>query len=93
MAWTAFVQPHLPECRAERSIMTTINATNNQLELGFNGIPIRPGGARREGKIARAKWWFAKMRATVESAIDWQAADAPRPEQIWMPGAHREVKV
>jgi hypothetical protein len=33
------------------------------------------------------------MRAIVESAMDWNAAAEPRPEQIWMPGANREVKV
>ncbi len=73
--------------------MTTMNATDKQLELGFNGLQIRPGGTRREGRIARAKWWFAKMRESVESAMDWQAAAQPRPEQIWLAGANREVKV
>jgi hypothetical protein len=29
----------------------------------------------------------------VEGAMDWQTATAPRPEQIWMPGANREVKI
>ena len=70
----------------------TMNATNEQLELGFNGIKIRARAARRESRIARANWWFAKMRETVAGAMDWNSA-APRPEQIWMPGAHREVKV
>ena len=77
--------------RIERLIMT--NATNEQLELGFNGLQIRRDGGRREGRVARAKWWFAKMREAVEGAMDWQAAGQPRPEQIWMPGANREVKV
>jgi hypothetical protein len=73
--------------------MTTFNATNGQLELGFNGIKPRTNATRREGRIARANWWFAKMRETVASAMDWETAGQPRPEQIWMPGAHREVKV
>ena len=72
--------------------MTTMNATDKQLELGFNGLPPR-ATAGREGHIARANWWFARMRAIVESAMDWNAAAEPRPEQIWMPGANREVKV
>jgi hypothetical protein len=25
--------------------------------------------------------------------MDWEAAGEPRPEQIWIPGANREVKV
>ena len=67
--------------------------TNEQLELGFNGIPLPARTARREGRIARANWWFAKMRAAVENAMDWQNETQPRPEQIWMPGANREVKI
>ena len=42
----------------ERHIMTT-----NQLELGFNGTQSRIHGRRRETRVTRAKWWFAKMRA------------------------------
>jgi len=67
--------------------------TNNQLELGFNGIQTPADGARCEGRIARAGWWFGRMRNIVENAMDWSAAAEPRPEQIWMPGANREVKV
>ena len=67
--------------------------TNEQLELEFKGrlLPVKP--SRREGRIARANWWFAKMREAVEDAMDWQAANAARPQQMWMPGAHREIKI
>ncbi len=75
--------------RKERFIMT--NATDNQLELGFNGIQPRPNAVRREGRIARAGWWFAQMRDIVGRAME--ATGEPRPEQIWIPGANREVKV
>ena len=71
----------------------TTNMTNEQLELGFNGVPIRAGAVPCGGRIARANWWFARMRNIVENAMDWSAAAEPRPEQIWIPGAHREVKV
>lgn len=67
--------------------------TNEQLELGFNGIKPRANAARREGRIARASWWFDRMRAAVGGAMDWQSSGQPRPEQIWMPGANREVNV
>jgi hypothetical protein len=78
--------------RKERFTMT--NATDNQLELGFNSDNRpRPNAARREGRIARASWWFAQMRDIVERAMDWETAGEPRPEQIWIPGANREVKV
>jgi hypothetical protein len=71
----------------------TTNKTNEQLELGFNGVRIPAGNAPGEGRITRANWWFARMRAIVENAMDWNAAAEPPPEQIWIPGAHREVKV
>ena len=66
------------------------NATDKQMELGFGGLKI--SAVKHEGRIARANWWFAKMRKTVAGAMDWQTAQ-PRPEQIWIPGAHREIKV
>ena len=75
--------------------MTTMNATNEQLEFGFNPDNQCRGAnaARREGRIARANWWFTQMRDIVERAMDWQAAGQPRPEQIWIPGANREMKI
>jgi len=84
-----------PSCQnvaKERLNMTTMNATDKQLELGFNGLPPRANATGREERIARADWWFNRMRAIVENAMDWNAAE-PRPEQIWMPGANREVEV
>jgi hypothetical protein len=79
--------------RKERFIMT--NATNKQLELGFNPDIRRRGsnGAQHGGRITRATWWFAQMREVVERAMDWNTVGEPRPEQIWIPGATREVKV
>ena len=67
--------------------------TNEQLELGFNGLPPQTNTPRRGGRIARANWWFAKMREAVASAMDWQTANQPPPEQIWIPGANRQVKI
>jgi hypothetical protein len=71
----------------ERHMMTT----TNQLELGFNGTQSRIYGRRRERRVARAKWWFDKMRATVENA--WQQQAQPRPEQIIFAGVNRGVEV
>jgi hypothetical protein len=67
--------------------------TNEQLELGFNGTQARIYGRQRETRVARAQWWFARMREVVAGAMDWQSASQPRPEQIWMPGANRELNV
>ena len=77
----------------ERHIMTMNNITDGQLELGFNGLQPRPHATRREGRIARANWWFTQMREAVANAMDWETAGQPRPEQIWMPGANRQVKI
>jgi hypothetical protein len=33
------------------------------------------------------------MRQAVADAMDWQTEPQPRPEQIWIPGANRELKV
>jgi hypothetical protein len=63
--------------------------TNEQLELGFNGTQKRIFGRRREQRVARAKWWFDKMRA----AVTWQNDSQTCGEQIWMPGANRSLKV
>ena len=71
----------------ERHIMTT----SQQLELGFNGTQARILGRRREQRVARAKWWFAKMRAAVENA--WQEQTQPRPEQTVFAGVNRRLEV
>jgi len=64
---------------------------NEQLELGFGAGKIRT--ARQQNRVARGSWWFAQMRQIVSNAMDWETAGEPRPEQIWIPGARREVKV
>jgi hypothetical protein len=65
--------------------------TNEQMELGFNGAKLCVKATGRKGRIARAGWWFAQMRNIVAYAATDPAQ--PRPEQIWIPGATREVKV
>jgi hypothetical protein len=60
---------------------------NNKLQFNGNGDPVA------RNRQVRAGWWFAQMRSIVSRAMDWEAARNPRPEQIWIPGAHREVKV
>jgi hypothetical protein len=67
--------------------------TNEQLELGFNGKQARVFGKRRETKMARSQWWFAKMREVVAGAMDWQVETPSRPEQILFAGVNRQLKV
>jgi hypothetical protein len=71
----------------------TDNSNCGQLELGLNGVKRATRIARRENRLARAAWWFGKMRAVVNDAIDWPAAGQPRPEQTFLPGAYRQVQV
>jgi hypothetical protein len=33
------------------------------------------------------------MREAVANAMDWSAQPESRPEQMWMPGANRSLKV
>jgi hypothetical protein len=61
-----------------------IMTTNEQLELGFNGLPSRARGGRHEQRLARADWWFGQMRRIVASAMDWQAAGQPPSGQSWL---------
>jgi hypothetical protein len=66
--------------------------TNRQLELGFNGTQARIFGRRPASRAARGKWWFARMREAVASAMDWPMEASPRPEQISFSDANRELK-
>jgi hypothetical protein len=62
---------------------------NAQLEMSFGGTARLL--SRRQRRLSRAQWWFQRMRQIVDRAIEWQPAPPPRPEQIWLPGAHRET--
>ena len=70
-----------------------MNIANEQLELGIHGKPSTVVAPALHGRRARADWWFTQMRNIVSCAVDWQTPGVPRPEQIWMPGAHRQVEV
>jgi hypothetical protein len=73
--------------------MTNTNNDNSgQLELGLQGARRVIRVARRENRMARAAWWFGKMREVVNGAVDWPL-NQPPPEQILLPGAYRQVKV
>jgi len=69
---------------------------NEQLELGINGNKLQMNGTgfhTIRNRRTRADWWFAQMRNMVSRAMDWETAGSPRPEQIWIAGTHREIKV
>lgn len=52
-----------------------------QLEMSFDRTVA--GDSPRRRRQGRAHWWFQRMRALVDGAMDWQPAPPPRPEQIW----------
>jgi len=60
--------------------------TTAQLELSFQTRCARLAPSANQGpSFRRAQWWFRKMRQVVDSALDWQPAPPPRPEQILFP--------
>lgn len=67
--------------------------TNEQMELGYDGVKLQVPPTRRQSRTARAAWWFSQMRRVVDNAIDWQSAPEARAEQRWFSGTHREIKV
>ena len=75
------------------TMTTTAEQTNQQLELGLNAGRCTVRNVRRENRMARATWWFSKMREVVNGAMDWPPTDAPRPEQTFLPGAYRQVRI
>jgi hypothetical protein len=69
------------------------NLANEQMELSLSGARRARRRARREDRLTRAAWWFNKMRAAVNNAMDWETASQPRPEQTWLPGSQRQVRI
>jgi hypothetical protein len=63
------------------------------MELGLDATKLVGRTSPRARRITRGAWWFARMRQIVDHAMDWPAAGEPRPEQTWLPGARREVRV
>jgi hypothetical protein len=59
-----------------------MNMTKTQLELTFEAPTMRIGRMeQRNGRLARARWWFDQMHEVVDRAFDWSTAPAPPPEQ------------
>jgi hypothetical protein len=58
--------------------------TKQQLELGFRGTPARRLGRRSPARLARAQWWFARMREAVGGAMDWQMETPLRHDPMFL---------
>ena len=68
--------------------------TDTQLELRLAAQRLTPSTrATRHPSPFTSRWWFQQMRQIADSAFDWQPAPPPRPEQTWLPGTHRQVRV
>lgn len=63
---------------------------NRQMELGFDAHRECPPITRRQRRLSRACWWFARMRQVVDHAMDWRPAPEARPEQTCFADAFRE---
>jgi len=61
---------------------------DGQMEMSFAGA--RGRASVRQRRLSRAQWWFQRMRKVVDEALDFQPVPAPRPQQTWFPGAHRQ---
>jgi hypothetical protein len=52
-----------------------------QLEINFAAPALLPAAPRRQRRITRARWWFERMRQTVDQAWDWSSGPPARAEQ------------
>jgi hypothetical protein len=55
-----------------------------QLEIQFDTPAQWTVAIRNLQRRRRAQWWFARMRAVVEEALEWRAAPAARPQQVYL---------
>jgi len=55
---------------------------NGQLELSIANEPGSRFSDRRQRRHQQAHWWFDRMRATVDRAIEWQPAGQARSDRL-----------
>jgi len=68
--------------------------TDTQLELSLGSARVAQARrSNRQPSTLASRWWFQRMRQIVDRAFDWQPAPEPRPEQIWLPGTQRQIRV
>jgi hypothetical protein len=65
-------------------VMTIKMNTNQQLELGLRGTPPRRSRKPAPARLARAQWWFARMREAVGTAMDWNLDPAMRNQPMFV---------
>ena len=55
-----------------------------QLEMSFNAYIRCRQEVRGRQRRSRAQWWFNRMRAVVDNALDRTVSPPPRPEQRYL---------
>jgi len=58
--------------------------TNQQIEMALNAGAVQAAN-RRQRRMNRANWWFARMRQSVEREPEWTPEPRTRHQQIWFP--------
>jgi hypothetical protein len=53
----------------------------HQLEINFAAPALLRPALRRQRRITRARWWFERMRQTVDQAWDWSSGPPARAGQ------------
>lgn len=61
---------------------------SQQLELGLRERPGRGPARTVSARLARAQWWFARMRESVAEAMEWEPAGTG-PQEGLLPGGGR----
>lgn len=62
-------QCQTPAPRLEKNLNPLMNT--EQLEIGLPSQRLNPAKRKRQLRAARARWWFGRMHAVVESAGEW----------------------
>ena len=61
-----------------------MSMNKEQLEMSFNDLIRCRQAVRGRPRPSRAQWWFNRMRAVVDNALDRTPAPPPRPEQRYL---------
>ena len=75
--WTAYVQG---DQRSWLRDCNNIMNANQQLELSLRGTSPRRLRKPVPARLARAQWWFARMREAVGTAMDWNLDPTARSQ-------------
>ncbi|MSR43424.1 MAG: hypothetical protein EXS19_05235 [Pedosphaera sp.] len=58
-----------------------MNTPNTQMELSFNNNPQPHRTPRRQTRLDRAQWWFARIRQVLDAVVVTPPESKARPLQ------------